>query len=265
MLLMLVLGALIGAVLGLTGAGGGILAIPALMASQGWTLPQAAPVALLAVAAGAGLGAYEGWRRQLVRYRAAAWMAASGVPFAMLGTRAAHLLPAPLLSSLFALAMLIVAARSWRSAGSAAAAQHGRAAPCRLNPDTGRLRWNLAGACALAGIGALTGFLTGLLGVGGGFVIVPALRRLSNLSMQAIVATSLLVIALVGGGGVLAAWRHGVHIPALPSAVFVLAAMGGMLLGRRLIRRLSPPQVLRGFSLLVTAVAVALLHRAWSV
>ncbi|WP_236849643.1 sulfite exporter TauE/SafE family protein [Chromobacterium subtsugae] len=102
---MLLLGALVGAVLGLTGAGGGILAVPALMAAQGWSLPQAAPVALLAVAAGAALGAYEGWRRQLVRYRAAAWMAASGVPFAAAGASVAHLLPAPLLSTLFALAM----------------------------------------------------------------------------------------------------------------------------------------------------------------
>ncbi|WP_047243018.1 sulfite exporter TauE/SafE family protein [Chromobacterium subtsugae] len=262
MLLMLLLGALVGAVLGLTGAGGGILAVPALMAAQGWSLPQAAPVALLAVAAGAALGAYEGWRRQLVRYRAAAWMAASGVPFAAAGASVAHLLPAPLLSTLFALAMLIVAARSWRTAGGAAT-RDGRAAPCRLDPETGRLRWSPAAAAALAGVGAVTGFLTGLLGVGGGFVIVPALRRLSDLSMHAIVATSLLAIALVGCGGVLAALWHGTRVPALPSAVFVLAAMGGMLLGRRLIRRLSPPQVLRGFAALTVAVAAVVLWRAW--
>ncbi|MCP6726012.1 TSUP family transporter, partial [Klebsiella pneumoniae] len=66
--LTLLLGALVGAVLGLTGAGGGILAVPALMASQGWSVQQAAPVALLAVAAGAALGAWEGWRRGEVRY-----------------------------------------------------------------------------------------------------------------------------------------------------------------------------------------------------
>ncbi|MFB9158825.1 TSUP family transporter, partial [Chromobacterium violaceum] len=85
MALTLLLGVLVGAVLGLTGAGGGILAVPALMASQGWSVPQAAPVALLAVAAGAALGAWEGWRRGEVRYRAAALMALCGLPGSALG------------------------------------------------------------------------------------------------------------------------------------------------------------------------------------
>ena len=263
MLLMLALGALVGAVLGLTGAGGGILAIPALMATQGWSLPQAAPVALLAVVAGAALGAYEGWRRGLARYRAAILMAASGVPFTALGARLARQLPASWLDALFVLAMLAVAARTWHAARPARAAHPSGRALCRLDPATGRLRWNMASAAALAGVGAFTGLLTGLLGVGGGFVIVPALRRLTDLGMHAIVATSLLVIALVGGGGVAAALWHGARPPLLPSAGFVLAAMAGMLLGRRLARHLSPAQLLRGFSLLVAAVALAMLRRAW--
>ncbi|QEL57277.1 sulfite exporter TauE/SafE family protein [Chromobacterium paludis] len=263
MLLTLTLGALVGAVLGLTGAGGGILAIPALMASQGWSLPQAAPVALLAVVAGAALGAYEGWRRRQVRYRAALLMAVSGVPFTSLGIRLAHQVPAAWLSALFALIMLIVAARSWRAARAAptAAAPH-RDAVCQVNPDTGRLRWNPASLAALAGVGAFTGLLTGLLGVGGGFVIVPALRRLSDLGMHAIVATSLLVIALVGSGGVASALWHGARLPALPSMGFVLAAMAGMLLGRRLVHRLSPSQLLRGFAALVAAVSFSMLWHA---
>ncbi|POZ63016.1 sulfite exporter TauE/SafE family protein [Chromobacterium alticapitis] len=265
MLLTLLLGALVGAVLGLTGAGGGILAIPALMAAQGWSLPQAAPVALLAVASGAALGAYHGWRRQLVRYRAALLMALCGAPFTALGALLAHKLPAPLLAALFALVMLIVAARSWRSAHPAAqTVQLRRDAVCRQDPATGRLRWNAVSLAALAGVGAFTGLLTGLLGVGGGFVIVPALRRLSDLSMHAIVATSLLVIALVGGGGVAASLWHGSPPPLLPAAGFVLAAMAGMLLGRRLAARLSPAQLLRGFALLVAAVAASMLWRAAS-
>ncbi|WP_440029487.1 TSUP family transporter [Chromobacterium amazonense] len=234
MLLMLALGMLLGAILGLTGAGGGILAIPALMAAQGWSLPQAAPVALLAVVAGAALGA------RLAQQLSSAWLA-----------------------GLFALAMLTVAARTWRAAHpEAILSQKPRQTLCRLNPDTGRLRWNVLSAAALAGVGAFTGLLTGLLGVGGGFVIVPALRRLSDLGMQAIIATSLLVIALVGSGGVVSALWHGARPPLPLSAGFVLAAMAGMLLGRRLSRRLSPQQLLRGFALLVAAIGVAMLWRA---
>jgi uncharacterized membrane protein YfcA len=266
MLLMLTLGILLGAILGLTGAGGGILAIPALMATQGWSLPQAAPVALLAVVAGAALGAYEGWRGRLVRYRAALLMAISGLPFTALGARLAQQLPSAWLDGLFALAMLTVAARTWRAAHpEAIPSQEPRQTLCRLNPDTGRLRWNVLSAAALAGVGAFTGLLTGLLGVGGGFVIVPALRRLSDLGMHAIVATSLLVIALVGSGGVVSALWHGARPPLLLSAGFVLAAMAGMLLGRRLSTRLSPQQLLRGFALLAAAIAVAMLWRAVAV
>ncbi|UTH75852.1 sulfite exporter TauE/SafE family protein [Chromobacterium sp. IIBBL 290-4] len=262
MVLMLAAGILVGAVLGLTGAGGGILAVPALMATQGWALPQAAPVALLAVVAGAALGTYEGWRRRLVRYRAAILMAACGLPFAALGARAAHILPASLLAGLFAAVMLIVAWRAWQGGGAKAADSANMDAVCRINPDTGRLRWTAASAAALAGVGAFTGFLTGLLGVGGGFVIVPALRRLSDLSMHAIVATSLMGIMLVGGGSVLAAGWHGAKLPPLQTAGFVLATALGMAAGRWAIRRLSPPLVLRGFAVLVAAVAAAMLWHA---
>ncbi|MEO2217007.1 sulfite exporter TauE/SafE family protein [Chromobacterium vaccinii] len=259
MALTLLLGALVGAVLGLTGAGGGILAVPALMASQGWSVPQAAPVALLAVAAGAAFGAWEGWRRGEVRYRAAALMALCGLPGSALGTRAAHLLPAAWLAAGFALVLLIVAWRAWSGARDGQAERDGRGALCRVRPETGRLAWHPASIAALAGVGVFTGFLTGLLGVGGGFVIVPALRRLSNLGMHAIVATSLLVIALVGGGSALSAYWHGARPPALPTLAFAAAALAGMMAGRWLIRRLAQRQVSRGFALVAAGVAVAML------
>ncbi|VEB39653.1 Sulfite exporter TauE/SafE [Chromobacterium violaceum] len=124
-------------------------------------------------------------------------------------------------------------------------ARAGDGALCRVRPETGRLAWTPASIAALAGVGALTGLLTGLLGVGGGFVIVPALRRLSDLGMHAIVSTSLLVIALVGGGSALAAYWHGAHPPVLPALAFVAAALAGMAAGRWLIRRLAQRQVAR--------------------
>ena len=63
-----------------------------------------------------------------------------------------------------------------------------------MNPDTGRLAWTPATAAALAGTGAVTGLMTGLLGVGGGFIIVPMLRKLTDVPMHGVVATSLMVI-----------------------------------------------------------------------
>ncbi|ONW96508.1 hypothetical protein A8F02_11290, partial [Burkholderia cenocepacia] len=83
----------------------------------------------------------------------------------------------------------------------------------RINPDTGRLVWSWPVGIALASTGAVTGLMTGLLGVGGGFVIVPMLRKFTNVSMHGVVATSLMVIALVGTGGVLATLVSGTRAP----------------------------------------------------
>ncbi|MFJ1017246.1 TSUP family transporter, partial [Bordetella bronchiseptica] len=72
------LGILIGLTLGLTGAGGGILAVPALVLGLGMDMPQAAPVALMAVGLAAAVGSAEGLRRGTVRYKAAALMSVVG-------------------------------------------------------------------------------------------------------------------------------------------------------------------------------------------
>ena len=105
------LGLCIGVSLGLTGAGGGILAVPALMFGLGLTLTQAAPVALIAVGIASAVGALQGLMRGLVRYKAAMLMAAVGALTAPLGLSLAHRLPAHWLSLTFAGVMLLVAAR----------------------------------------------------------------------------------------------------------------------------------------------------------
>ncbi|MBC7480867.1 MAG: sulfite exporter TauE/SafE family protein, partial [Rhizobacter sp.] len=205
MLISLALGVFVGAVLGLTGAGGGILAVPALVVGLGWSLQQAAPVALIAVAGGAAVGAAEGFRRKLVRYKAALLMTVGGMSVTSLGIRMAHALPQRALLALFAAVMLLVARRLFLQTRNAANGPVDDALRMgQIDPSSGRFVWSWRTAALLGFIGALTGFMTGLLGVGGGFVIVPMLRRFTNMSMHAIVATSLMVIALVGFGGVVA-------------------------------------------------------------
>ncbi|MBM3116870.1 sulfite exporter TauE/SafE family protein [Jeongeupia naejangsanensis] len=254
-----VLGLLIGLVLGLSGAGGGILAVPALMAGLGWSVQQAAPVALLAVAGGAATGALEGFRRGLVRYRAALVMALAGIPLTAAGQAAARHLPHTALQTAFALVMLTVAGRLLLPRHDDDRAYP----PCRVDPDSGRLVWTPATAAAITVVGALAGFATGLLGVGGGFIIVPALRRLSNLGMHAIVATSLFVIALVGCGGIAAALWQGRALPLAVALPFLIATVAGMITGRRLIARVSPQRVQRGFALVLLAVALGMLAATW--
>jgi len=262
----LFLGALVGLVLGLTGAGGGILAAPALVFGTGWPMQQAAPVALMAVAGAACLGAAHGLRRGLVRYKAAVLMALAGVPATGLGLAAAHRLPQRLLLVLFAATLLFVAARQLaglrRGVAAAAAHEPERWRVCRLDPATGRLRWTLGTGLALAGVGALTGFLSGLLGVGGGFVVVPMLKRFTDISPHGIVATSLLVIALVGTGGVVTAFAHGARFPLAVTAAFLAVVVCGMVAGRALMPRLAPRRVHQVFAVVVALTAAGLLAKA---
>lgn len=260
MLTSLALGAAVGVILGLTGAGGGSLAVPALVFGLGLSVPQATPLALLAVAGSALVGTVEGFRHRLVRYRAATLMALAGMAATPLGVAAAHRLPERILLGLFALTLGVIALRSFRKAGEVA--EEDLAVPCRLNPATGQLHWSGRVALVMGGIGAATGFLSGLLGVGGGFVMVPALRKASDIPIPGIVATSLMVMALVSAAALLAALAHGATLPAAIALPFAAAAAGGMVAGRLASRRLDHHHLQRIFATLLALVAAGLLVKA---
>jgi len=264
MLISLILGSVVGAVLGLTGAGGGILAVPVLVVGMGLPMQQATPVALVAVAGSAAAGALEGFRRGLVRYRAAFVMTAAGVPFTSLGVKLAHILPQRVLLTLFALTMLVVAGRLLRQALGERRGVTRSSSLCvgRVNPETGRLIWCWQAVLALASTGALTGLMTGLLGVGGGFVIVPMLRKFTDVSMHGIVATSLAVIAFVGTGGMLVALAAGARAPLELILWFSATTALGMGGGRWASRFLSAAHVQIVFGSMLVCVALGLLVKA---
>ena len=257
MLTILILGLLIGIILGLTGAGGGILAIPALVFSQGWSVAEAAPIGLLAITGAAIVGAIEGFVRRSVRYRAAIWISLVGIPMTPIGLSVAHVLPTYWLTIAFAITMLVVAARLLMPATNG---EHNY--PCHINPDTGRLQWTPKTVAILGGVGVLTGFLTGLLGVGGGFVLVPALRKATDISMHGIVATSLLIIALVGSGGIISSLIQGHVFPLEVALPFIVACIFGMFGGRKLIHHFKAQTVQRAFAIFVIGVAIMMLFKA---
>jgi uncharacterized protein len=264
LILALTLGAFIGIVLGLTGAGGGILAVPALTLVLGWSMTQAAPIALLAVAGAAAIGALHGFKKGLLRFRAAALIAVSGMLAAPLGQYAAQRLLERYLIMLFALVMLLVAVRLWRSNSAQTLGDDevlDSARPRKINLKTGRIDWNMSSVITLILIGLLTGFTTGLLGVGGGFIIVPALLRCSNITLDGIVATSLMVIALVSGGAFLSAWTTGQVVFSSSAALFVAGASIGMLLARHYATHLPKHYVLRAFAGLIVLVSLLLLYK----
>lgn len=259
----LALGVVIGLILALTGAGGGILAVPLLVFGAHLGMAQAAPIGLLAVGMAAALGALLGLHAGHVRYKAALLVAAAGMLVTPFGLWLAQRLPNRPLALLFAVVLLGVALRMWRQtvAGGGAADANRAPPPCRLNPALGRFHWTWPCARALAASGALTGFLSGLLGVGGGFVMVPALRRYTDLPMPQVVATSLAVIALVSAAGVASSALAGtLYWPvALP---FAAGALLGMLGGRAAASRLAGPHLQIGFAAVSALVAVGMMVRA---
>ncbi len=238
------LGAVVGLVMALTGAGGGVLA----------------------VGAAAVLGALLGLRDGIVRYRAAGLIGSVAMALAPLGVWLSHRLPAQPLMLGFSAVLAWSAWRMWQRA--AGHDDHGARAPrpCLVDPRDGRLHWTPDCAWALVRTGAMSGLLTGLLGVGGGFIIVPALGRHTDLDARSIAATSLAVIALATLSGLAASSIHS-HVDLRLAAWFGGAAVAALVAGRGLARRLPTPVLQRSFAALAGVAALLMLGRGvgWSV
>jgi uncharacterized membrane protein YfcA len=261
----ILLGVVTGAILALTGAGGGILAVPLLIFGAGMSIAQAGPIGLLAVGAAATLGAVLGLRAHIVRYRAALLIAGAGMLLSPLGLWLAQRVDNRTLTVLFALVLALVAYRTYRQAGRMAGADEARGEPppCVRNAGTGRFVWTAPCARVLAMAGAVAGLLSGMLGVGGGFVMVPALRSYTDLPMDAVVATSLAVIALVSATGVASSAVAG-NLDLVAAAPFCVGGLVGMLAGRTVAARVAGAQMQKAFALLAAMVAAGMLWKTVS-
>jgi len=259
MTLYLFLGLVTGAILALTGAGGGILAVPLLVFGAHMGMAQAGPIGLLAVGMAASLGAALGLRQGIVRYRAALLISGAGMLLSPVGLWLAARVDNRSLTILFAIVLAIVAWRGFRQAGAAArpALRH---PPCLRDAASGRFIWTTPCARSLAIAGGIAGLLSGLLGVGGGFVMVPALRRATDLEMESVVATSLAVIALVSASGVASSIVAGrlAWAAALP---FCAGALAGMMGGRMVAARIGGAHVQRAFAAVAALVALGMVAR----
>ncbi len=255
----LLLGVFVGIVLGLTGAGGAILSVPLLGFFLHLTVIEAAPIGLLAVSLSAGLGAYLAFRARILRYKAAALMATLGVLLSPLGIFLAHQLPNWPLVLIFCLVLLLVSRNMWVQANKDLSGTPDELGPpCLLDETVGKLTWTLPCARALAASGALAGFFSGLLGVGGGFIVVPALKKFTDLPMKSIVATSLGVLTIVSLSGVIFSNLYG-SMNWLIAIPFALGSITGLLVGRQLVKRLSGPRVQQAFAVLALLISIAML------
>jgi len=229
-LISILLGAIVGLVLALTGAGGAILAVPLLAYGLDLSLAESAPIALIAVFLASSIGAMQGLLKGIVRYKTAALIALFGILFAPVGVIIAQHISQALLSISFACVLIFVAFQVWHNATQAEFLNQEKNPPaCSINPVNSKLFWTASCTTRLMATGSITGLLSGLLGVGGGFVIVPSLTKVSNFDAQTIIATTLATVALISLSS-LASHLHQLQVQWTIAIPFVLSTTFAMLM-----------------------------------
>lgn len=271
--MLLLIGILIGLVLGLTGAGGSVFAVPLLMIIAGLDIHQAIGLSLLAVAASAIFGSIRNGRQQTVLWLPAIMLSMSGIAVVPVGQWLATQLSASLLVIGFSVLAILIAARMWRlSVDQPEQAAVTRASDfssadsdgllCRFSP-TGQFQMRPRCISGLFAGGMLVGLLSGMFGVGGGFLIVPLLLFVSQVNMMQAVSTSLIVISVISSIGFIShsflTWQSGAVLPVEWLLWILLGGIAGMFLGQKLTRRIANARLQKLFALALALMSLSML------
>lgn len=265
-----IVGCVIGVVLGLTGAGGSVFAVPLLVIFLGLPMTQAAGLSLGAVSASALLGVAMKLKSGHIQWLPAIVFATLGSLATPLGAWVGRLLNDMFLLGSFGVLVFIIAYRMWRQAsqspdetrvvraGREASDPDEHGAVCAMNQNR-KFQIGLPCVMGLSGGALTTGLLSGLFGVGGGFLIVPVLLRLTQISMQQAVASSLVVISIVGsvGFGNFVLVNEG-----LDSVILVKLMLGGfagMSIGIFISQYIAGPNLQKGFAALMVIIFIVTL------
>ncbi len=246
LILSLALSGVIGFALGVFGGGGSLLAVPMLVFVTGVAPPTAVGMSLAIVGATSLVAGWAHHRRGHVRFGVALPFGGAGIVTAFLGARLTHFVPGHVLMLSFAALMLLVGGWMLRSTRPVQSREHRHE-----NAAEPRRPRTLHALVA----GAVLGGLTGFLGVGGGFLVVPALIAFAGLGMREAVGTSLLVIAINSAAGFAGHLGTG-DLDFGVVAGLTIAAIAGAVAGERKGRAVSLAKLRRGFAILVIAVGI---------
>jgi uncharacterized membrane protein YfcA len=248
LIITLALASFVGIALGLLGGGGSILTLPILKYVVGMEAHAAVAASLFVVGATSIAAVIPHARAGRVVWRTGLVFGAASMLGAFIAGSFAKLIPAGVLLTLFALMMVVTAVAMLRGKRTPASAET-PSAPTRFGP---------AAIAKIAVEGLAVGAVTGLVGAGGGFLVVPALVLLGGLPMQAAVGTSLLVIALKSFAGFAG---HATQVSLdWPLVLGVTAAaLAGSFVGVRAAGRIPAANLRRGFGWFVVVMAVFML------
>lgn len=238
----LVLGFGIGLSLGLMGGGGSLLTVPALVYLVGQTPQAAVTTSLAIVGANSLMGASFHRAQGTLNWKVALSFGGAGMIVSYLAAGLSTMMPEPMLLIAFAIVMLLV--------GSLMLARADRGSSGFFLPRP---------LPVIIASGAGVGMMTGILGVGGGFLVVPALVMLVGLPMQMAVGTSLIIIAMNSLAGFLGHAGDGSFNVTL-TVIFTIAGLIGTFAGARLSKRLPAEKLQKVFALFVIALALSLLY-----
>jgi uncharacterized membrane protein YfcA len=240
----------IGLSLGLLGGGGAILTVPVLHYVLGYGFKVAVPMSLVVVGLTSGFGAIAHWRAGTINLRAALAFGPPAIVGAVLGAELGLRVEERIQLTIFAVTMLVAAVSMYLGQDAIA-----RTARRRAEGGAAPLPF-------ITLIGALVGLLTGFVGVGGGFIYVPALVLLGGIAMKEAVGTSLVLIMLSCVAGMVR-YQGTMVLDWTAIALFTAIAFVGVAIGSRLARHVSPQGLRKGFAgfLLVMGAFVLLLGR----
>ena len=237
----IILGILIGLVLGTIGAGGAILAVPGLIAVMGLTTVAATTSSLVIVSAAAIAGFIPRLKTKSVDVRLGLTFSALGILGTFVGTQLVKLVPESVQMILFATLMFGAAIAMWRG-------------PVSETNAPVQSQWPLVFVVASA-----IGVLTGLLGVGGGFLIVPALVLILKVPTKTAAGTSLVAIASTSAIAFLMRYEYWTEVPVAPIAAFTLAAIIASFLAAPIAGKLNARTLQKGFAVFVSIAATFIL------
>lgn len=257
-LLVILAGAATGIVLGLFGSGGSIIAMPALMLLLDVPAKSAIAMSLGIVAVTATISAWDNWRRGNVDLKIALAFGFFGVIGTYGGARLGVVTPVAVQLSLFALVMY---AAAWKMLQKKAAPVQVAQLATAGGPLIGEEAVVSANLSHIAAHGIGVGVLTGLVGVGGGFLIVPALVLLSGIPMKMAVGTSLAIVAAKSYAG-FAGYLGAVPVDWGVMASFTAVTVAGSFAGTRLAHRFSQENLKRAFGWFLVVVATYLLFKS---
>jgi uncharacterized membrane protein YfcA len=267
MLTALLIGILVGAVLGLTGAGGSVFAVPLLMLLMHVGMSEATGLALGAVTVSALSGLVAQIRFGQLLWPPALIFAFTGSLTAPVGRIIGDSLDEHVLVGSFCVLAIGIAVRMFLQARRQPAqtrvvrAQLGSVGAfdpiCRVTGSQFELRPRCISGLAIAGL--VTGLLSGAYGVGGGFIIVPLLTFLANLTMRQAVATSLAIISIIGSAGFIGYLWRTPHISLHMLAAIGLGGIIGMLAGYRFGAKIAGPMLQEIFAVTLMLLVVAVI------